>query len=70
MSDHNNEPSRLDLYKSGKLEERRGSRRPAVAVAVKEKKAETTNENTQLSPTIIALGLSVVLLLIITFIAM
>jgi hypothetical protein len=70
MSDNKNEASRLDLYKSGKLEERRGSRRPAVVVPVAEKKIETSEENTQLSATSIALALSVALLLVIAFFAM
>ena len=70
MSDNKNEASRLDQYKSGQLEERRGSRRPAAAVPVAEKKIETAEENTQLSATSIALALSVVLLLVIAFFAM
>jgi hypothetical protein len=70
MSERKNEASRLDLHKSGQLEERRSSRRPAVAVPVVEKKIETAEENTQLSATSIALTLSVVLLLIIAFFAM
>jgi hypothetical protein len=70
MLERKNEASRLDHYKSGQIEERRGNRRPAAAAPIAEKKIETTETNSQLSPTVIALALAVVLLLVITAFAM
>lgn len=69
MPDSKNEPSRLELYKAGKLEERRGSRQRPPVVAAAEK-VETDDGSIHLRPTVIVLALTVLALLVITFIAM
>jgi len=63
MSDHTNEPSRLELYKAGKLDERRAGRPRNAPVA---EEAVTNNDSINLSPEAIAISLLVVVLLIIT----
>jgi hypothetical protein len=68
MPDHTNEPSRLELYKAGKLEERR-TIRTHIAPTVEAEAAEPGNTS-GLRPEVIALGILVIVLLIVTAIAL
>jgi hypothetical protein len=67
MSDHTNEPSRLELYKAGKLDERRNGRPRNAPVA---EEAVTNKDSINLSPEVIAISLLVVVLLVITAVAL
>jgi hypothetical protein len=67
MSDHTNEPSRLELYKAGKLDERRTGRPRNAPVA---DETVSNNNSINLSPEAIAITLLVVVLLIITAVAL
>jgi hypothetical protein len=68
MPDRINEPSRLELYKAGKLDERR-TVRSRVAPLVDATTAEP-EKTSSLRPEVIALGILVVVLLIVTAIAL
>lgn len=69
MSDNVKDPSRLDLYKAGKLEERRTRPRPAPIIT-EVKEDETEKGSLMLRPEIIAIGLLIAVLLVITAIAL
>jgi len=69
MSDNTKDPSRLDLYKSGKLQERRSRPRP-VAVVAEVKEEEIERSGLMVRPEIIAIGLLIAVLLVITAIAL
>lgn len=69
MSDNTKESSRLDLYKAGKLQERR-SRPRTVAVVTEVKEEETERSGLMVRPEIIAIGLLLAVLLVITAIAL
>jgi hypothetical protein len=69
MPDRKNEASRLDLYKAGKLDERRDSRKRATIVE-EAKETEVEEAASHLRPEIIALGVLVIALLVITLVAL
>ena len=68
MPDHTNGPSRLELYKAGKLEERR-TVRPQAALTAETEPAEV-DETIKLRPEVIAIALLLIVLLIVTAIAL
>ena len=69
MTDHINEPSRLELYKAGKLEERRYPRQhPEPVIEVENE--EDDNATINLRPEVMAIALLVAVLLIVTAIAL
>lgn len=63
MPPNNQEPSRLELYKAGKIEERRSVRPPHVAEK-EEAAIEETVAGFKLRPELIAIGLMILLLII------
>lgn len=63
MPSNKQEPSRLELYQAGKLDERR-SKRPAHLPEVKVAEIETEEEQTSIRPTALILGLMVIVLLV------
>lgn len=65
MPHNKQEPNRLELYKAGKLEERR-SKRPHHEPIKEEKIIEEEQQSFKLSPGAIAIGLMVIALLILT----
>ena len=67
MPNTKNDHARLELFKAGKLEERR-SPRPSIVPAHEEEKIEENGEGFKLSPEIIAIGLMVIMLLALTII--
>ena len=69
MQERKNEASRLDLYKAGKLEERRGPRQ-RIPIVEEAKQVEVDKTETPLRPEIIALGVLVIALLVITMVAL
>jgi len=69
MSDNINNPSRQDLPKTGKIEERRSRPRP-VPVISDVKEEETEKGGLMVRPEIIAIGLLIAVLLVITAIAL
>ena len=69
MSDIHHEPSRLDLYKAGKLEERRSPRPPHTTELKVDQKMEEVG-SFKLRPEIIAIALMVMVLLVLTLTAM
>jgi len=69
MSDIHHEPSRLDLYKAGKLEERRSPRPPYTPELEVVQEIEEV-ASFKLRPEIIAIALMVVVLLVLTLTAM
>lgn len=68
MPDTKNQPSRLELYKAGKLEERHG-KRPSQE-PVHDVKLDEANQaaTAKLRPELIAIGIFVVVLLILAFV--
>lgn len=71
MPDTQHEPSRLELYKAGKLEERRSPRPPHVP-KVEEVVSEAAEEvvSFKLRPEMVAIVLMVIVLLVLTLVAM
>lgn len=69
MSDSKNEPTRFELYQAGKIEGRR-SFRPQPVPEVAAKKDEVDVEIVSIRPTVIVIGLMVVVLLVLTAIAL
>jgi hypothetical protein len=70
MSTHDQEPSRLELYKAGKIEERRAARKlhaPNAETLAVEKDAESIK---LLRPELIAIGLMVLLLIVLALAGM
>lgn len=69
MPNKENTPSRLDLYKAGKLEERRS--RPRVEPLIAETNPEEIERGSlMLRPEIIAIGLLIAVLLVLTAITL
>lgn len=69
MSSHQQIPNRLELYKAGKLEERRSVRPPHVPEKI-EIPIEENIEGFKLRPEIVAIGLLVLVLIVLTLIGM
>ena len=70
MPNNKQEPSRLELYKAGKIEGRRSARTPLVPdKAVEEQIDKENEEGSKLRPEVAILALMVILLLIIAAIA-
>ena len=69
MSNKENTPSRLDLYKAGKLEERRSRPRPEPVIA-EPNPDQVERGSLMLRPEIIAIGLLIAVLLVLTAIAL
>ncbi|MFA6902199.1 MAG: hypothetical protein WC236_03855 [Gallionellaceae bacterium] len=65
MPNTKKEPSRLELVKAGKLEERRASR-PAIIIAKEEPDIPEADEGFKLTPEMMAIALMVVMLLILS----
>lgn len=69
MPNKENTPSRLDLYKAGKLEDRRTRPRPETVIA-ETNPDEVERGSLMLRPEIIAIGLLIAVLLVLTAIAL
>ena len=69
MPNKENTPSRLDLYKAGKLEERRSRPRPEPVIAEPDPD-QVERGSLMLRPEIIAIGLLIAVLLVLTAIAL
>jgi hypothetical protein len=63
------DPSRLEMFKAGKIEDRRSRPRP-VPVITEVKEEEVERGSLMLRPEIIAIGLLIAVLLVITAIAL
>jgi urease gamma subunit len=63
MPNNKQEPTRLELYQAGKLDERR-SKRPVHVHDVKEVTIETDAEQMSIRPTAIVIALMVIALLV------
>jgi hypothetical protein len=70
MSPNKQEPSRLELYKAGKIEERRSVRPPHVQVKEEVAVEEIAESVKLLRPELIAIGLMVILLIILALAGM
>lgn len=69
MTGQTNEPSRLELYKAGKLEERRSPRHNSEPV-VADPADEEESAGISMRPELMAIALLLVVLLIVTAIAL
>lgn len=69
MSNQEKNPSRLDMYKAGKLEDRR-TRPRSEPVIVEPNPDEIERGSLMLRPEIIAIGLLIAVLLVLTAIAL
>ncbi len=70
MSTHDQEPSRLELYKAGKIEERRSARAPHVPLQEALEVKENSESIKLLRPELIAIGLMVLLLVVLALAGM
>jgi hypothetical protein len=68
MTTDKREPTRLELYKAGKIEERRSPRRPHILEHVEPEIEEEKQQRFVMRPEMIAIGLFILLLLILTLI--
>jgi hypothetical protein len=70
MPSDNHELSRQELYKAGKLEERRSNRAPLVVETKTELPLEKEIESSKMRPELIAIGILVLVMIILTLVGM
>ena len=68
MTNTKHDPHRLELVKAGKLEERQSVRRPSIIPKQEEEPVEEDKDVIRLRPELIAIGLMVIVLIILTIV--